>query len=71
MQSSHGLLTTLGYRLGTAPPVYALEGAVMVCGSLVQWLRDQLQLIDAAKDTEALALVRPRTATHLTKHHIR
>ena len=37
MASTHGLLTTVGYQLGPgAPPVYALEGAVMVCGSLVQ-----------------------------------
>jgi glycerol kinase len=35
--------------------VYALEGAVSVCGSLIQWLRDGLQMIEKAKDTEAIA----------------
>ena len=37
------------------PAVYALEGAVSVCGSLVQWIRDQLELIGDASETEALA----------------
>jgi glycerol kinase len=40
--STRGLLTTVAYQLRGQPPVYALEGAVMVCGSLVQWLRDQV-----------------------------
>ncbi len=53
--STHGLLTTVAYRLGEQAPVYALEGAVAVTGSLVQWLRDNLGLIDSAADVEALA----------------
>jgi len=53
--SSHGLLTTLAYQLGSEPPVYALEGSVAVTGSLVQWLRDNLGMIQSASDIEALA----------------
>jgi glycerol kinase len=53
--SDHGLLTTPAYRLGDDEPVYALEGAIAVTGSLVQWLRDNLGLIEQAADVEALA----------------
>ncbi len=53
--SSHGLLTTLGYKLGDAPAVYALEGSIAIAGALVQWLRDNLGLIERASDIEALA----------------
>ncbi len=37
-----GLLTTLAYKLGEQPPVYALEGSIAITGALVQWLRDNL-----------------------------
>ena len=53
--SRHGLLTTVCYRIGTAPAVYALEGSVAVTGSLVQWLRDNLGLISSADEIECLA----------------
>ena len=53
--STAGLLTTLGYRLGAADAVYALEGSVAVTGSAVQWLRDQLQIITSASEVEGLA----------------
>jgi len=53
--SRHGLLTTVAYRLGEAPAVYALEGSVAVAGALVQWLRDNLGLIDSSADIERLA----------------
>ena len=53
--SEHGLLTTVAYRVGTADPVYALEGSIAVTGSLVQWLRDNLGLIRDASEIEALA----------------
>ena len=53
--SENGLLTTVCYRLGDAPAVYALEGSIAVTGSLVQWLRDNLGLIDSAADVERLA----------------
>ena len=53
--SQHGLLTTVCYRLGDAPPVYALEGSIAVTGSLVQWLRDNLGIIADASEVETLA----------------
>jgi glycerol kinase len=53
--SRRGLLTTLAYRLGKSPPVYCLEGSVAVAGALVQWLRDNLKLIQKSSDIEALA----------------
>jgi glycerol kinase len=53
--SKHGLLTTLGYKLGQAPAVYALEGSISIAGALVQWLRDNLGLIAHAGEIEALA----------------
>jgi glycerol kinase len=53
--SKHGLLTTLGYKLGDAPATYALEGSIAIAGALVQWLRDNLGLIDRAPDIEPLA----------------
>ena len=53
--STHGLLTTVGYKIGSAPVIYALEGSIAVTGALVQWLRDNLGLISAAADIEALA----------------
>ncbi|HLI65630.1 MAG TPA: glycerol kinase GlpK [Caulobacteraceae bacterium] len=55
VHSKHGLLTTLGYQIGGEKPVYALEGSIAVTGSLVQWVRDNLDLIDAAADIERLA----------------
>jgi glycerol kinase len=53
--SSHGLLTTVGYRIGDAPAVYCLEGSIAVAGALVQWLRDNLGLIGEAREIEELA----------------
>lgn len=54
-RSEHGLLTTVAYRFGDQPAVYALEGSIAVTGSAVQWLRDQLGVIDDAAETEELA----------------
>jgi glycerol kinase len=53
--SRSGLLTTAAYRLGEEPCVYALEGSIAVTGAAVQWLRDNLGLIDSAEESEALA----------------
>ncbi|RRO90601.1 glycerol kinase [Corynebacterium bovis] len=53
--SDHGLLTTVAYRLGNAPTVFALEGSVAVTGSLVQWLRDNLGFISSSAEVEELA----------------
>jgi glycerol kinase len=55
VQSRFGLLTTVAYRIGTARACYALEGSVAVTGALVQWLRDNLRMIDSSADIEALA----------------
>ncbi len=55
IRSKSGLLTTISYKFGTAPAQYALEGSVAVTGSAIQWLRDQLQIIERASDIEALA----------------
>jgi glycerol kinase len=55
VQSKNGLLTTVGYRIGANPAVYALEGSIAVAGSLVQWVRDNLGLIRSAPEIEALA----------------
>jgi len=53
--SKHGLITTVGYRIGDSAPTYALEGSIAVTGSLVQWFRDGLGLIDSAPEIETLA----------------
>ncbi len=56
MPSKNGLLTTVGYKLGdNGETVYALEGSVSHSGSTIQWLRDQLQIIDDAAESETLA----------------
>ncbi|MBF8189710.1 glycerol kinase GlpK [Nonomuraea sp. K274] len=55
VRSKHGLLTTVGYQIGDGPATYALEGAIAVTGSLVQWLRDNLGLISSAAEIETLA----------------
>lgn len=55
VQSRHGLLTTVAYKIGEEPAAYALEGSIAVSGSLVQWFRDQLGAIEKASDIEALA----------------
>jgi glycerol kinase len=55
VQSKNGLLTTLGYQIGSDPAVYALEGSIAVTGALVQWVRDNLGLISSAPEIEALA----------------
>ena len=53
--SSHGLLTTVAYRLGQQPAHYALEGSVAIAGAAVQWLRDNLGIIAHSCDIEPLA----------------
>jgi glycerol kinase len=53
IRSRHGLLTTLVY--GGRGPAYALEGSIFIAGAAVQWLRDGLQIIRAAAETEAIA----------------
>ena len=55
VESTHGLLTTVGCRIAGEPPTYALEGSIAVTGALVQWLRDKLGLISSAAEIETLA----------------
>ncbi|EST39675.1 glycerol kinase [Streptomycetaceae bacterium MP113-05] len=55
VNSYNGLLTTVGYRIGDDKPVYALEGSIAVTGALVQWMRDQMGLINSAAEIETLA----------------
>jgi len=55
VQSHNGLLTTVGYRIGNQPAVYALEGSIAIAGALVQWLRDNLGIIEKSSDIETLA----------------
>jgi glycerol kinase len=53
--SQSGLLTTLGYKIGDQNAVYALEGSIAITGALIQWLRDNLGLIEKSADVETLA----------------
>jgi glycerol kinase len=55
VQSKHGLITTLAYKFGSQPAHYALEGSIAISGALVQWLRDNLGIIQKSSDIEALA----------------
>jgi glycerol kinase len=55
VHSKFGLLTTVAYKLGDQPAQYALEGSIAVTGALVQWLRDNLGLIQKSADIEPLA----------------
>jgi len=55
MPSKFGLLTTVAYKFGSAPAHYALEGSVAITGALVQWLRDNLGIIQKSSDVELLA----------------
>ena len=53
--SRHGLLTTVAFKFGAAPARYALEGSVAISGALIQWLRDNLGLIQKSSEIESLA----------------
>ncbi|TXN65565.1 glycerol kinase GlpK [Methylobacterium sp. WL6] len=53
--STCGLVTTLGYKLDGRPAVYALEGSIAITGALVQWLRDNLHMIQDSAEVESLA----------------
>ncbi len=55
VQSKSGLLTTVCYKIGDEPAIYALEGSIAITGALVQWLRDNLKMIKAAPEVEELA----------------
>jgi glycerol kinase len=53
-QSRNGLLTTMAWRLG-GKPTYALEGSVFMGGATVQWLRDEMKLVQTSAETEQIA----------------
>jgi glycerol kinase len=55
VESQHGLLTTVAYRIEGQSTTYALEGSIAVTGSLIQWLRDNLGVIASADEVEELA----------------
>lgn len=55
VRSRHGLITTVAYRIDSHDPVYCLEGSVAMAGALVQWLRDNLEMIANAPEIESLA----------------
>lgn len=56
VESSNGLITTIAATVKNSPIQYALEGSVFTAGAVVQWLRDGLQIISNAAETEELAL---------------
>lgn len=62
VRSNTGLLTTVAFKMGNDPVHYALEGSVAVTGAAVQWLRDQIGVIEKASDIETLAASVPDTA---------
>jgi glycerol kinase len=55
VRSRHGLITTVACQHAGSPATYALEGSVAVSGSLIQWLRDNLEVIAESAEIEALA----------------
>ncbi|WP_433795054.1 glycerol kinase GlpK [Actinoplanes sp. CA-252034] len=55
VRSDNGLLSTVAYQIAGERAVYALEGSIAITGSLVQWFRDQLELISSAPEIETLA----------------
>lgn len=59
VMSENGLLTTVCYKIGSNETVYALEGSIAVTGSLVQWIRDNLQMITTAPEIEEHARTVP------------
>lgn len=53
--SKYGLLTTVGYQIGNSPVVFCLEGSIAITGALVQWMRDNLGIIQKSSEIETLA----------------
>ena len=59
VQSTNGLLTTVAYQLGkNQPPTYALEGSVAYCGSLIQWLRDNMEFFNNVAESENILMAK-------------
>lgn len=60
VMSQHGLVTTVAWKIGDKIS-YALEGSIFVAGAAVQWLRDELRVLDTAPQSEELATAVPDT----------
>ena len=56
IHSTNGLLTTVAYQVESEKPMYALEGSVAIAGASIQWLRDNIGIIQNSDDVEKLAL---------------
>mgnify|MGYP000757463687 FL=1 len=56
--SRNGLVTTIAWGL-SGKVNYALEGSVFVCGAAIQWLRDEIDIIERSSDSEAMAMSVP------------
>jgi glycerol kinase len=56
VRSKSNLLTTIAWKIGDEPVQYALEGSVFIAGAAIQWLRDGLQIIRSASETESMAM---------------
>jgi len=54
--SNNGLLTTVAYKYGDKKASYAIEGSVAIAGAAVQWLRDNLNIIESSDEIESIAL---------------
>uniref|UniRef100_A0A1B6D1V9 Probable glycerol kinase n=1 Tax=Clastoptera arizonana TaxID=38151 RepID=A0A1B6D1V9_9HEMI len=51
VQSNHGLLTTIAFKMGpNAPVIYALEGSIAIAGAAIKWLRDNLQVLNSMSE---------------------
>lgn len=65
ISSSAGLLTTIAYRLG-GETHYAIEGSIFMAGATMQWIRDELHLVDDVRDSEHLArATNPESSVYL------
>lgn len=62
VQSSHGLITTVGWKFGRQRAVYALEGNIAVGGAALKWMKDNLELLRDASEIETIANKVPTTA---------
>ena len=54
--SENGLLTTIAYQIEDQPIQYAIEGSVSIAGAAIQWLRDNLNIINESSESESLAM---------------
>ena len=55
VDSNNGLVTTIGWAIGDNKVTYALEGSIFIAGASIQWLRDQLRIVESAPDSEYMA----------------